>query len=65
MPLTNHAYQILETVATHREEQKKLADLFQTLEYMERRTGEKANPVMSDLVFINWRTGEPAKKQFI
>ena len=62
MPLMNRAYQILETVATHREEQKKLADPFQPLEYMERRTGEKANPVMSDLVFINWRTGEPAKK---
>ena len=33
----------------------------QTLEYMDRRTGVKANLVMRDLVFINWRTGEPAK----
>ena len=35
--------------------------LSQTLEYMDRHTGAKANLVMSDLVFINWRTGEPAK----
>ena len=35
--------------------------LDQTLEYMDRRTGVKANLVMRDLVFINWRTGEPAK----
>lgn len=48
-------------VASHRDEQKKSAVLSQTLEYMDRRTGEKANLVMSDLVFINWRTGEPAK----
>ena len=33
----------------------------QTLEYMDRRTGVKATLVMRDLVFINWRTGEPAK----
>lgn len=61
IPLTNRAYQILEMVASHRDEQKKSAVLSQTLEYMDRRTGEKANLVMSDLVFINWRTGEPAK----
>ena len=48
-------------VASHRDEQKKSAVLSQTLEYMDRRTGEKANLVMSDLVFINWQTGEPAK----
>ena len=28
---------------------------------MDRRTGEKAVLIMRDLVFINWRTGEPAK----
>ena len=28
---------------------------------MDRRTGEKAKLVMRHLVFINWRTGEPAK----
>jgi integrase len=35
--------------------------LSQTLEYIDRRTGRKASLVMKDLVFINWRTGEPAK----
>ena len=40
---------------------KKSPLLDQTLEYMDRRTGVKANLVMRDLVFINWRTGEPAK----
>ena len=41
--------------------EKESAMLSQTLEYMDRRTGVKANLVMRDLVFINWRTGEPAK----
>ena len=35
--------------------------LSQILEYTESRTGEKKCLVMRDLVFINWRTGEPAK----
>ena len=42
-------------------ERKESPLLDQTLEYMDRRTGVKANLVMRDLVFINWRTGEPAK----
>lgn len=61
IPLTNRAYEILKEVASHREEQKKSEMLSQTLEYIDRRTGEKASLVMRDLVFINWRTGEPAK----
>lgn len=44
-----------------REDQKESAVLDQELEYMDRRTGEKAVLIMRDLVFINWRTGEPAK----
>lgn len=35
--------------------------LSQTLEYIDRRTGACSRLVMRDLVFINWRTGEPAK----
>lgn len=31
------------------------------MEYVDRRTGEKASLVMHDLIFVNWRTGEPAK----
>ena len=42
-------------------ERKESPLLDQTLEYMDRRTGVKADLVMRDLVFINWRTGEPAK----
>ena len=44
-----------------KETRKQSETLQQTLEYMDRRTGVKASLVMSDLVFINWRTGEPAK----
>ena len=35
--------------------------LSRILEYTDSRTGEKKCLVMRDLVFINWRTGEPAK----
>lgn len=61
IPLTNRAYQILEKVASRRGERKESETLSQTLEYIDRRTGQNANLVMSDLVFINWRTGEPTK----
>ena len=61
IPLTNRACEILQAVWNAREAQKESAVLDQELEYMDRRTGEKAVLVMRDLVFINWRTGEPAK----
>lgn len=61
IPLTNRAYQILEKIASRRGERKESETLSQTLEYIDRRTGQNANLVMSDLVFINWRTGEPTK----
>ena len=61
IPLTNRAYEILRAVEETKENRKQSETLQQTLEYMDRRTGVKANLVMSDLVFINWRTGEPAK----
>ncbi len=61
IPLTNRAYDILRQVWETVDSRKVSDTLSQTLEYMDRRTGEKANLVMSDLVFINWRTGEPAK----
>ena len=31
------------------------------LPYMDRRSGVQKNLIMRDLVFVNWRTGEPAK----
>lgn len=61
IPLTSRAYEILEKVASRRNERKESETLSHTLEYIDRRTGEKASLVMKDLVFINWRTGEPAK----
>ncbi len=61
IPLTNKAYEILEKVYANVRCRKEADTLSQTLEYMDRRTGEKSTLVMSDLVFINWRTGEPAK----
>lgn len=61
IPLTDRAYEILRLLWEQREECKESALLSQTLEYMDRRTGRVSKLVMRDLVFINWRTGEPAK----
>lgn len=61
IPLTNRAYEILEKIRSRCGERKESAALSQSLEYIDRRTGEKANLEMRDLVFINWRTGEPTK----
>ncbi len=61
IPLTNRAYEILEKVLSRRDERKESETLSQTLEYIDRRTGQKETLIMSDLIFINWRTGEPAK----
>lgn len=61
IPLTSKACEILKEIASKRNEQKISETLSQTLEYIDRRTGQKKSLVMKDLVFINWRTGEPAK----
>ena len=61
IPLTNRAYTILQSIKAARPYHKMSEALSQTLEYIDRRTGRKASLVMKDLVFINWRTGEPAK----
>ncbi|MBR2622245.1 MAG: site-specific integrase [Clostridia bacterium] len=61
IPLTQRAYSILEMIASRVGERKESELLSQTLEYMDRRTGQKSSLVMRDLVFINFRTGEPAK----
>ena len=61
IPLTNHAYDILKQLYSQVSERKESELLNSTLEYMDRRTGETASLCMRDLVFINWRTGEPAK----
>ena len=61
IPLTSHAYDILKQLYSQVLERKESELLNSTLEYMDRRTGETASLCMRDLVFINWRTGEPAK----
>lgn len=61
IPLTNRAYEILQKIASTRDSRKMSDTLSRTLEYIDRRTGEKKTFVMRDLVFINWRTGEPDK----
>ena len=61
IPLTDQAYEILKGIWDNRPERKESPTLDKTLEYIDRRTGVSSRLVMRDLVFINWRTGEPAK----
>ena len=61
IPLTNKAYGILENVSYGRKARKESETLSQVLEYIDRITGKTSKLVMRDLVFVNWRTGEPAK----
>ena len=61
IPLTDRAYEILKCVWESRDEAKRSPLLSQTLEYMDRRTGMLMKFPLGDLVFINYRTGEPIK----
>ena len=61
IPLTNKAYEILKTIRENLPNRKESKTLSQTLEYIDRHTGKTSVLVMRDLVFINWRTGEPIK----
>ncbi len=61
IPLTDRAYTILREVERQRYIRKESDLLSQVLPYIDRRTGENAALVMRDLVFINYRTGEPSK----
>ena len=61
IPLTNKAYEILKKISYGKNSRKKSDILSEILEYMDRRTGQKVKMFMSDIVFLNWRTGEPAK----
>ena len=61
IPLTDRAYEILKGIWDSLPEQKESPALGKMLEYIDRRTGVSSRLVMRDLVFINWRTGEPAK----
>lgn len=61
IPLTNRAVEILQEVKARSAGRKESPLLDQTLAYIDRRTGAMRELVMRDLVFINFRTGEPAK----
>lgn len=61
IPLTDRAYNILLGLYEKRTTRKESSLLSQVLEYIDRRSGKKAKLAMRDLVFINWRTGEPTK----
>ena len=61
IPLTKRAYEVLKSCYDERFTRKESEQLSQILEYMDRRTGETEYLCMRDLVFVNFRTGEPAK----
>lgn len=61
IPLTNRAYDILKKRYDERGERKQSEMLSSVLEYIDRKSGQTKQLIMSDLVFINYRTGEPAK----
>ena len=61
IPLTAKAHEILERVSYEKQFRKESETLSQVLEYIDRITGKTSQLVMGDLVFVNWRTGEPAK----
>ena len=61
IPLTDCAYHILEQVAATRSTRKQSSNLSQVLFFVDRKSGKTRSLVMSDLVFINFLTGEPAK----
>ncbi len=61
IPLTDRAYGILKDIWDNRKVRKESPLLDETLEYVDRRTGVTLTLVLRDLVFINYRTGEPAK----
>ena len=61
IPLTTQAYNILLKLKEKRKTQKLSKELEQVLTFTDRKTGQTSSLVMSDLVFINFRTGMPAK----
>ena len=61
IPLTTRAYDVLRLCYDERHIRKESELLSQILEYVDRRTGQTRYLCMRDLVFINYRTGEPAK----
>ncbi len=61
IPLTKRAYELLLELKERRKTQKLSEELSQTLTFTDRKTGQSSSLTLSDLVFINFRTGMPAK----
>ncbi len=61
IPLTTRAYDVLKMCYDERHIRKESELLSQILDYVDRRTGQTRYLCMRDLVFINYRTGGPAK----
>ncbi len=61
IPITNRAIEILKEEKAKRGSQKKSPMLSQVLSFEDKRNGEIVSFKMSDLVFVNFRTGEPTK----
>ena len=61
IPLTDTAYRILKSCYDERLTRKESPTMQQILEYTDRRTGRQMYFCMHDLVFVNYRTGEPIK----
>ncbi len=61
IPLTDKAYSILKSCYEEKDSRNEAETLSQILEYTDSRSGERKYLVMRDLVFINYRTGMPAK----
>ena len=61
IPLSNRAYTILKSAYDERSTRKEAPLLSDEPEFIDRITGKKRTFVMKDLVFVNWRTGEPNK----
>ena len=61
IPLSDRAYEILKSAYDERKTRKEAPLLSEELTFIDRITGRKRTFVMRDLVFVNWRTGEPNK----
>lgn len=61
IPLTDRAFEILRKLYEKKDTRKHSEGLSQTLQYMDRISGEMKTLVMADLIFINYRLGMPAK----
>ena len=59
--LTQRAYDILRSLYDARHTRKESPDLDQVLTYIDRHSGAKKQLTLRDLVFVNYRTGMPAK----